>query len=101
MKLAMTNGSPRQKPGRHRPRKRMLVDPGKEAAGATGALKTFFGHLFHLAEKPIEGRQQFVVHARDERGDPVTDYLIEVLRKDGDNWVKFEEMYTDVHAYVA
>jgi hypothetical protein len=79
----------------------MLVNPGKDAAGATGALKTFFGHLFHLAEKPMEGWQQFVVHARDERGDPVTDYLIEVLRKEDQDWVKFEEMYTDVHAYAA
>jgi len=82
-------------------KQKMLVDPGREAAGATGALKTFFGHLFHLADKPMEGWQQFVVHARDERGDPVTDYLVEVLRKDGENWVKFEEMYTDVHAYGA
>lgn len=79
----------------------MLVDPGKDAAGAVGALKTYFGHLFHFAGHPLEGWQQFVVHARDERGDPVTDYLIEVLRKDGDQWVKFEEMYTDVHAYAA
>ena len=50
----------------------------------------------------MEGWQQFVVHARDERGDPVTDYLIDVLRKDDKgNWVSFEEMYTDVHAYQA
>jgi hypothetical protein len=78
---------------------KMLVDPGKDAAGAGGAFKTFFGHLFHLAGKPMEGWQQFVVYARDERGDPITDYMIEVLRKDGDNWTKFEEMYIDVHAY--
>ena len=44
-----------------------------------------------MAEHPMQGWQQFVVHARDERGDPVTDYLIEVLRKDGDDWVNFEE----------
>jgi hypothetical protein len=43
-------------------KQKMLVDPGKEAAGATGTLKTFFGHIFHLAEKPMEGWQQFVVH---------------------------------------
>ena len=82
-------------------RQKMLVDPGKDAAGAPGALKTYFGHIFNLAGQEMEGWQQFVVHARDERGDPVTDYLIEVLRKDGDDWVKFEEMYTDVHAYAA
>jgi hypothetical protein len=80
-------------------KQKMLVDPGKDAAGATGAFKTYFGHLFGLAGHTMEGWQQFVVHARDERGDPVTDYLVEVLRKDGADWVKFEEMYTDVHAY--
>ena len=82
-------------------KEKMLIDPGKDAAGATGALKTFFGHIFHLAEKPMEGWQQFVVHASDERGDPVTDYMIDVLRKDGEQWIPFEEMYTDVHAYAA
>lgn len=79
----------------------MLVDPGKDAAGLTGAVKTFFGHVFHLGGQPMEGWQQFVVRARDEHGDPVTDYLIEVLRQDGDNWVTFDEMYTDVHPYAA
>jgi hypothetical protein len=78
---------------------KMLVDPGKEAAGITGEFKTFFGHLFHSAEHRMEGWQQFVVRARDERGDPVTDYLIDVLRKDGEKWVEFAEMYTDVHPY--
>jgi hypothetical protein len=82
-------------------KQKMLVDPGKDAGGAAGAFKTYFGHLFHMAEHPMEGWQQFVVHAHDERGDPVTDYLVEVLRKDGDAWVKFEDMYTDVHAYSA
>jgi hypothetical protein len=80
-------------------KQRMLADPGKDAAAVVGAFKTYFGHLFRLAGHPMEGWQPFVVRARDERGDPVTDYLIEVLRKDGDEWVKFEEMYTDVHAY--
>jgi pimeloyl-ACP methyl ester carboxylesterase len=86
---------------------KMLTDPGKDAGGLTGDFKTFFGHIFHLAGKAMEGWQQFVVHARDERGDGVTDYLIDVLRLDGkdqdgnDNWVAFEEMYTDVHAYKA
>jgi hypothetical protein len=83
-------------------KKRMLVNPGKDAAGLQGEVNQFFGHLFHEAEEPMEGWQQFVVHARDERGDPVTDYLIDVLRRDdGGNWVPFKEMYTDVHAYGA
>lgn len=80
---------------------RMLVNPGKGAAGLEGEFKTFFGHLFHESDEPMDGWQQFVVRARDERGDPVTDYLIDVLRQDGDKWVEFTEMYTDVHAYGA
>jgi len=48
----------------------------------------------------VKGWQQFVVHARDQRGDPVTDYLIDALRSDDKgNWVPLAQMYTDVHAY--
>lgn len=54
----------------------------------------FFGRLIGNGEE-LEGWQQFVVHARDERGDPVTDYMIEVIH-DGE---PFKAMYTDVHAY--
>jgi hypothetical protein len=80
---------------------KMVVNPGKNAPGLQGEMKQFFGYLFHEAEQPMEGWQQFVVHARDERGDPVNDYLIDVLRNDGNKWVAFSEMYTDVHAYGA
>ena len=41
------------------------------------------------------------MYTRDERGDPVTDYLADVLREEGDQTVEFTEMYTDVHAYAA
>lgn len=82
-------------------KRKMLINPGKDAGGVVGEAKTFFGHLFDLGEQPMEGWQQFVVRARDEHGDPVTDYMIEVLRKNGDEWVAFQEMYTDVHAYAA
>jgi hypothetical protein len=82
-------------------KQKMLIDPGKDAAGIPGELKTWVGHLINLKGKQMEGWQQLVVHARDERGDPVTDYLIEVLEKAGDDWLPFEEMYTDVHAYAA
>ena len=78
---------------------KMLVNPGKGAAGLEGEFKSFFGHLFNESEEQMDGWQQFVVHVRDERSDPVTDYLIDVLRKQNGEWVKFEEMYTDVHAY--
>jgi hypothetical protein len=56
----------------------------------------FFGRLFRGAGEKLEGWQQFVVHARDERGDPVTDYMVEVIQDDGQ---KFEAMSTDVHPY--
>ncbi|MFL6416225.1 MAG: esterase/lipase family protein [Bryobacteraceae bacterium] len=55
----------------------------------------FFGRLFGDSDGALEGWQQFVVHARDERGDPVQDYMVEVL-KDG---AIFNAMYTDVHSY--
>jgi hypothetical protein len=79
----------------------MLVNPGRGAAGLEGEVKSFFGHLFHEAEALMDGWQQFVVHARDERGDPVTDYLVDVLREQDGQAVEFTEMYTDVHAYGA
>jgi hypothetical protein len=83
-------------------KKRMLVNPGKNASGLQGEVKEFFGHLFHEAEQEMDGWQQFVVHARDERGDPVTDYMIDVLRKsDTGEFLPFAEIYTDVHAYKA
>lgn len=78
---------------------KMLVNPGKGAAGVTGEFKSFFGHLVGHSNDGMDGWQQFVIHARDERGDGVTDFLVDVLRKEGDQWVQFGEMYTDVHAY--
>lgn len=60
------------------------------------------GHLFTFWEtKDLDGWQQFVVHARDAHGDPVTDYMIEVfeLGPDGVTWQRAEEISVDVHAY--
>jgi hypothetical protein len=79
--------------------RKMLVDPtrGQNLAEET---KIFYGHLFAGGEGELDGWQQFIVHAKDERGDPITDYLLEVLRPGGpDGWEPFEEMYTSVHAY--
>jgi pimeloyl-ACP methyl ester carboxylesterase len=50
---------------------------------------------------PLDGWQQFVVHATDERGDGVSDYFIEILREEDGAWKTFTELYTDVHAYRA
>jgi hypothetical protein len=60
------------------------------------------GHLFTFWEtSDLDGWQQFVVHARDTHGDPVTDYMIEVfeLGPDGQTWQRAEELSLDVHAY--
>ncbi len=81
---------------------KMKVDPGAHAAGVSADVDKFFGHLLGHGEEPeIDGWQQFVVRARDEWGDGISDYLIEVLKQKDGEWVKFEEMYTDVHAYGA
>ena len=60
------------------------------------------GHLFKFwATSDLDGWQQFVVHARDAHGDPVTDYMIEVfeLGPDGQTWHRAEEISVDVHPY--
>jgi len=81
---------------------KMLVNPGAGAAGLEGEAKKFFEHLIGMQEDTMQGWQQFVVHARDERGDGISDYLIDVLTKDQNgDWTTFKEMYTDVHAYGA
>jgi hypothetical protein len=79
---------------------KMKVNPGAGAAGLQGDVKKFFGHLLgHSPEVEMEGWQQFVVHARDERGDGITDYMIEVLTEQDGEWVRFEDMNTEVHPY--
>lgn len=80
----------------------MLVNPGAHAAGFSAQAKKFFDHLIGKeVGTEMEGWQQFVVRARDEWGDGISDYLIEVVKWDGGKWVPFTEMYTDVHAYGA
>jgi hypothetical protein len=63
-------------------------------------VKNFFGHILgHGPDVEMEGWQQFVVHARDERGAGIQDFMIEVLTLENGEWTSFHEMYTDVHAY--
>jgi pimeloyl-ACP methyl ester carboxylesterase len=80
---------------------KMLINPGKGSAGVEGEVKNFFGHI--IGKNPdelMEGWQQFVVHAVDERGDGISDYMIEVLTlQPNGEWGEFADMYTDVHAY--
>jgi pimeloyl-ACP methyl ester carboxylesterase len=80
----------------------MLVNPGAGTSQLSEEVHSVFGHLFGKnSDASLQGWQQFVVHAKDERGDGVSDYLIEVLREENGQQVPFEEMYTDVHAYRA
>jgi len=82
---------------------KMLVNPGKGTSELSQDVHSFFGHLFGKnPDAPLVGWQQFVIHAIDERGDPITDYLLDVLHP-GENGedVPFDQMYTDVHAYRA
>ncbi len=71
---------------------------------ALGKMLESKGHRFAFWEtNDLDGWQQFVVHARDAHGDPVSDYMIEVfeLGHDGKTWQKAEEISVDVHAYGA
>ena len=79
---------------------KMLINPGAGAASITGEAKALLDHFVgrHIGTQ-MEGWQQFVVHARDERGDGVSDFMIEVLTQQGDSWPAFEDMYVDVHPY--
>ncbi len=83
------------------PLKKMLVNPGSGSTGVEGEFQKFFGHILgESPEEPMQGWQQFVVHAVDERGDAISDYMIEVLTQRPDGaWGEFKDMYTDVHAY--
>src|ERR1017187_5869525 len=83
-------------------KERMLATPGAGTSVLHEEVHDFFGHLFGKdPDKPLEGWQQFVVHAVDERGDGVSDYLLDVLRSQDGQDVPFQEMYTDVHVYRA
>lgn len=66
-----------------------------------GALKYRKDNLGKMLEDDApKGWQQFVVHARDERGDGISDFMIEIFRsEDNVEWVPFDEMYTEVHPY--
>ena len=80
---------------------KMKINPGALAGGVQGEVKRFFGHLIGHSDTEMDGWQQFVVHARDERGDGISDFIVEVLRESDGKWVAFEEMYTDVHPFGA
>jgi hypothetical protein len=74
--------------------KKMLTHAGV-GADLPPEVKALIGHLVGEQDQELEGWQQFVVHAIDERGDGVSDYMLEVIR----NGEPFDQMYTDVHAY--
>jgi hypothetical protein len=76
----------------------MLKDPGP--GGFLGGAEKILKRLEGEPPQPeIEGWQQFIVHARDEWGDGISDYLMEVRQQENGEWKKFDQISTDVHAY--
>jgi hypothetical protein len=80
---------------------KMKINPGAPAAGLEGEAKELVERILgHSAAVELEGWQQFVVFACDERGDGIPDYMIEVLTQQPDGkWVPFQQMSTEVHPY--
>jgi pimeloyl-ACP methyl ester carboxylesterase len=78
-----------------------LTDPATAPGGNPAA-----GYAAWLANADAEGRfkplakqyQQFIVHALDERGDPITDYNLQLYLSNGRD-ARIEEFDTDVDVY--
>ena len=80
--------------------KQMQTAAPGDGGGTAGAVVTAISKLFHPTGKTIDGWQQFVVWAHDERGDSIADYMIEIEFQDTDGgWRAFEQMYTNCHPY--
>jgi len=81
---------------------KMKINPGAHAAGMAAEAEKFFGHIIgHNSPMDMDGWQQFVVRAVDEWGDGISDYVLDVLKQENGEWKRFDEMFTDVHAYAA
>jgi hypothetical protein len=80
---------------------KMKVNPDAGGPGLEGEFKKFLTQVLgHSSAGELEGWQQFVIFASDERGDGIPDYMIEVLTQHPDGeWVPFPDMSTDVHPY--
>ena len=78
----------------------MLDNPMKGTTLGEKAI-TFFEHMMGGdAEEPLDGWQQFVVHAIDSHGNGVNDYFLEVLQEDEQgNLTSCQKILSDVHAY--
>jgi hypothetical protein len=76
---------------------KMLKNPGR--GGILGGAEKLIEMAEGKSEPELEGWQQFVVYARDEWGDGISDYVMEVRRQENGKWVNFEQISTDVHAY--
>jgi hypothetical protein len=78
----------------------MKVNPGAPAGGLLDEAKQYVEQLLHRCGAAMDGWQQFVIRARDEHGDAIQDYMVEILAQQPDgSWAFFEEMYTAVHAF--
>jgi hypothetical protein len=80
-----------------------MTDPATASRGDPAA-----GYIQWLMQADANGRfrrlpqqyQQFIIHAVDERGDPITDYHLQLYRADGGE-AQIEEFDADVAVYSA
>jgi len=78
-----------------------MTDPASAPDGNPAA-----GYATWLAQADAPGRfkklkeqyQQFIIHAVDERGDPITDYNLQLFRNDGTE-ARIDEFDADVDVY--
>jgi pimeloyl-ACP methyl ester carboxylesterase len=82
-------------------KQRMLVNPAAGALLGAGDAARFFKHLIgDNADEPLDGWQQFIVHAVDTHGYGINDYFLELflVAPDGTR-TSCQEILSDVHAY--
>ena len=82
-------------------RQRMLVNPAEGANLGVGEAVRFFEHMLgSKPDQPLDGWQQFVVHAVDTHGYGIDDYFLELFLVEPDGKrTSCQELLNDVHAY--
>jgi pimeloyl-ACP methyl ester carboxylesterase len=82
-------------------KQRMLVNPAEGASLGEGQAARFFEHLIGAnPDEPLDGWQQFVVHAVDTHGYGINDYFLELFLVEGDgSRTPCQQLLNDVHAY--
>ncbi len=81
-------------------RRRMLEHPAKGTTPAQKALDFFEHILGGNPDEPLDGWQQFIVHAIDTHGNGIEDYFLELFLEDAaGNRTSCQKILADVHAY--